>query len=1003
MDPEHAARVESLCLEALSKDAHERAAFLHEACGGDAELRRDVESLLAARTDADALLQTPSSLARTPPLIPGTRLGPYEIRAFIAAGGMGQVYKAHDTRLGRPVAIKVLPPDLAAHPDRRRRFEQEARAASALNDPHICTLHDIGSNDGTDYLVMEYLDGETLAARLRKGRLPLNQALEYATQIADALSKAHRQGIVHRDLKPGNVMLTKSGAKLLDFGLAKLRPAVLGAASTTPSALPTLEPSTEPGTLLGTVPYMAPEQIEGKEADARSDIFSFGTVLYEMVAGRRAFEGDSHANLIAAILEHEPPPLSSLQPVTPPALDRFVRRCLAKDPEQRWQSAADVAEDLRWLRDTGAVAAVHRPRRMYGSFPLAAATVLGVLLGAALFSWLRPPAPAPVAHLDLSLKPARLNWEEREGTRTPGGSRTALAWTPTGEILVFVGRDARDEDADRTLPWSAAPRRLYAATTNGNDARPVPGSEGALAPAISADGRWIAFWARGAIWKVPIAGGTPLEMMLFERDGLNPAFSAPFGLAWNDQGDLFFGSRNDRRIWRIPVSGAPHAVTSLIRGEYRHMLPQPLPGGRFLLYTVRKRAATWGDEEVVAFDLRTGARTPLLRDACDARYTPTGHLVFLRRGSLFAVAFDARRVVKEGPETPLFDEVAQALSAGSDDFTTGAGQFAFSAAGHLAWAASPVQPYDTFVVTRIDRQGRRNVLNFPARDDYYAVRLSPDESQLAVPRTDGISVCDLGGAGACTLLKGEGEASFPIWEAGGRSLLFSWLNHGRPSIGRQEVDGVSGRTSLVEGDLYPAETAAEGDIIAVRQRLSRKDIVRVRQEAGRRLTHAVLESPDLEPSATLQAPSLSGDGRWLAFQSNRTPTSKYEVYVTPYPGPVQLSPVSVGGGSFPGRADYNPAWNGNGREIFFERKGTDGKFAMMAADFTPSTPPRIGSPHVLFRIEAQGCAPVRCYDVSRDGQLFYLAEPVPQPRIRLGHLNVVLNWFEELKAKVPRK
>ena len=336
------------------------------------------------------------------PILSGKRLGPYEILSAIGAGGMGEVYRAKDTRLNRIVAIKVLPPHLADSPELRERFEREARTIASLNHPHICTLHDIGHQDGTDFLVMEYLEGETLAQRLSKGPLPLDQVLQYAIEIADALDKAHRKGVTHRDLKPGNIMLTKSGTKLLDFGLAKLKQEV-APANVQLSQLPTAnEPLTAQGTIVGTLQYMAPEQLEGKEVDARTDIFAFGAVVYEMATGKKAFEGKSQASLIAKILETDPPPMSSLQPMTPPALDRVVKRCLAKEPDDRWQSANDLANELKWIAEGGSQtatpAAVTAERgRMLRRWALVAGlacVIVAALVGLAV--WNLKPAPAPL-------------------------------------------------------------------------------------------------------------------------------------------------------------------------------------------------------------------------------------------------------------------------------------------------------------------------------------------------------------------------------------------------------------------------------------------------------------------------------------------------------------------------------------------------------------------------------------------------------------------------------
>ncbi len=401
MDAKRWRRIKELCHEAAARDAAERAAFLDDVCAGDEELRREVEALLATESEAEGFLA--SAAWRLPTLAPGTRLGPHEIVELVGAGGMGEVYKARDTRLDRIVALKILPPDVSSDPERRARFTREAKTISQLNHPHICTLYDVGEaklasaerpTPSAQYLVMEFLDGETLAARLTKGPLPLAQALEVGAQIADALAAAHKHGVVHRDLKPGNVILAKAGAKLLDFGLAKLAGAgrwAQGAGDDSRPAATRSEPLTARGVIVGTLPYMAPEQLEGKPADARTDLWALGTILYEMLAGARAFDGDSSASLIGAILEREPEPVTKRRPLTPPALDRLVRKCLAKAPDERWDSAHDVADELRWIRDGGSattatqpLGATHRLRR--GTLAIGASLILvaaasGIWLG----------------------------------------------------------------------------------------------------------------------------------------------------------------------------------------------------------------------------------------------------------------------------------------------------------------------------------------------------------------------------------------------------------------------------------------------------------------------------------------------------------------------------------------------------------------------------------------------------------------------------------------------
>ncbi len=417
LPPKDWPRVADVFEGARALPADSRPAYLAERCGGDEALRQEVESLLAWDARAESLFETPVLVriddATVMRNLEGQRIGPYQLASKIGAGGMGEVYKARDTRLERTVAIKVLTAHIADDPHARERFQREARAVAALNHPHICTLHDVGSQDPAtgsgqpmDFLVMEYLDGETLAERLAKGPLPLDRALQYAIQIADALDKAHRQGITHRDLKPANVMLTTSGTKLLDFGLAKLRPSVGGVVGT--SAAPNVSPSlTGRGTILGTVQYMAPEQLEGQPADARTDIFAFGVLVYEMLTGRRAFEGTSQASVISAILSSDPPPISVLQPLSPPALDRVVKKCLAKDPDERWQSAHDLTSELQWIAESGLQTAVAAPgvdtqarsrarTRLFGW--IAAAVFLATTLGLAAALYLRR-APVDDARL----------------------------------------------------------------------------------------------------------------------------------------------------------------------------------------------------------------------------------------------------------------------------------------------------------------------------------------------------------------------------------------------------------------------------------------------------------------------------------------------------------------------------------------------------------------------------------------------------------------------------
>ena len=909
---------------------------------------------------------------------------------------MGEVYRARDTRLGRTVAIKILPSEVAADADRRRRFELEARAASALDHPHICALYDIGEQipsgpapspagalplTPVHFLVMEYLDGETLADRLARGPLPLQHALQIGVEVAEALAAAHRQGIVHRDLKPANVMLTKKGpgghgptqAKLLDFGLARL---VQGSQINGQH-----DSATDASVPRGTVPYMAPEQLEGRPADARTDLFAFGAVLYEMLTGKRAFRGASPAGVIAAILEHDPPPAASLQPAIPPAVDRVVRRCLAKDPDARWQTASDLADELRWLLDTSgagpsAVTTARLPpwRRMR----LAAAAILLVASGAALTWFVRPSAStATAAGLSLDLNPARISRTAQ--SYTPGGSRTSIAWGGDARTLVFSG------DRDDV-------RRLYVRSLDETVARPLEGTDGAYSLAVSPDGKRVAFWADRTIRKMPLGGG---PSVVLASDLPNP-----HGMAWDDGGNLYFGGA-DGRISVIEASGSLNPVTTVSDGERFHALPSPLPGGRALLFTARKSAILWGDEEVVALTLATGQRKRLLTGAADARYLPSGHLVFLRRGTLMAVAFDPERLELRGTPEVMFPGVAQALTGSTADVITGAGQFAVASNGTLAWIRSPVVEYPDTALVRVDRRGQITRLPAEARPYGLTVRASPDGRRLAVTvitsTTGGLWIYDLESR-MLTPIQMAGLTTFSTWwSADGRRLAFNWGVGGRHSLAWAPADGSGAPQVLAQGPLIPSSSTDDGRLAVVRlDDVAGDEVLLATDENG----HARF-SPLVGSAEKSRGPAFSPDGRWLAYSS--TMTGRREVYVRPFPGPGKAERVSVDGGA-------SPAWNPNGRELFFSSiPDKEGRGVMMAASVTPGNPLRIGSLKRLFEYDytkiAFVCNPARCYDVAPpDGQAFYAvptdARPAPLP---VTHVNILPNWFAELQARVPTR
>jgi serine/threonine-protein kinase len=909
---------------------------------------------------------------------------------------MGDVYRARDTRLGRTVAIKVLPPEVASDPERRHRFEVEARAASALDHPNICALYDVGEQvpagpaigppgapplAAAHFLVMEYLDGETLADRLARGPLPLQYAMQIGVEVAEALAAAHGLGVVHRDLKPANVMLTRKGvgghgapsAKLLDFGLARLTQG--GLSEVRDDAV------TDPSVPMGTVPYMAPEQLEGRPPDARTDVFAFGAVLYEMLTGRRAFQGGSPAGVIAAILEHDPLPATLPEPSIPPALQRVLRRCLAKDPADRWQSASDLADELRWLGDkpdagtngAGVVAVVRSSPWRY--LRLAAAALLLVASGAALTWFVRSTAKsAAVAGLSLDLSPARIGRTAQ--SFTPGGSSTAIAWAGDGRTLVFSG--------DR-----GEVRRLYLRNLDDAVARPLEGTDGAYAPAVSPDGKWVAFWAARTIRKMPLGGGPSAV--------LASNLPIPAGMAWDEAGNLYFGGEDDR-ISVVAASTARRPVTTVGDGEERHLLPWPLPGGKALLFTVRKSGYLWGNEEVVALTLATGQRKRVLSGAADARYLPSGHLVFLRRGTLMAVAFDPGRLEVRGRPEVMLDAVAQALTGSISTVNTGAGQFAIGPDGTLAWIRSPVVEYPDGALVRVDRRGQVTRLPAEARPYGPVVRVSPDGRRLAVTvitsTTGGLWVYNLARRLLTPVHVSGLTTSSTWWSRDGRRLVFNWNPGGRHSLAWASADGSGTLQVLVRGQLMPSSSTGDGKLAVVRLDDAAGDEVLLATEEDGQTRLA----PLLASAENSRGPAFSPDGRWLAYSSSLT--GRREVYVRPFPGPGAGERVSVDGGC-------GPAWNPNGRELFFySTPDQEGRGVLMAVSVTPGDPLKLGPPTRLFEFDNSkgrfACNPVRCYDVAPDGQSFYAVQtaamPAPAP---VTHVNIAPNWVDELKVRVP--
>ena len=882
----------------------------------------------------------------------GSRLGPYEVLSPIGAGGMGEVYRARDTRLERTVAVKVLPQHLSASAEVRQRFEREAKTISQLSHPHICALHDVGNQDGVEYLVMEYLEGETLADRVGRGPLPLEQTLRYGIEIADALDKAHRQGIVHRDLKPGNVMLTKSGVKLLDFGLAKAVQAPVQPSGMT--ALPTVasSPLTQEGTILGTFQYMAPEQLEGREADVRTDIFAFGAVLYEMATGRKAFSGKSQASLISSIMSSEPPSIGMLAPMAPPALDRVVRTCLAKDPEDRWQSAHDLKSELAWIAQAGSQAGVAAPvaasRRKRDRVSWGVAGVLAGAIVAFAAAWAvlraRPAAPQPVTRAAIAIPAA-------EPFVTDNFSNLAIS--PDGRLAVYV---AKKEDK----------RQLVQRPLDAAEGTAIPGTEGADAPFFSPDGQWVGFWAEGKIKKVSLAGGMPVNVC---ECGL---LTEMLGASWGPDDTILFPEKWAGGLLRVSsTGGSPSAATKIAgKGNDRgHLWPEFLPGGKAVLFTVFT-GGNLEDYEIDVQSLATGERKTLVKGGTFGRFAATGHILYVRGGTLFAVPFDAKHLTVTGAAFP----VAQGIY----ENTNGGAGYAISGNGTLLYAAGGMHMSERSLVW-VDRSGTASPVTGIKRP-FTSPQLSPDGKKIALvveAETYDIWILDTERDSLTRLSFGKDDGS-PIWSPDGRRVVFNSSQAGAYNMYVRQSDGGGSEerlTSDPDASFPAAFTPDQKVLVFGKTRAGVAELWVYPFEKG------ASPRPFLPGPYQHRGAWLSPDGRWLAYQSDES--GRPEIYVTSFPGPGGKWQISTEGGD-------SARWGRDGREIFY-RKGK--KLFRVAVSTSSSF--SASRPEVLFEGDyGDG------WDVAADGKRFLMikdetAETAPK------NLNLVLNWFEDLKRRAP--
>ena len=902
-------------------------------------------------------------------LATGTRLGPYEILSPLGAGGMGEVYKARDTRLERTVAIKILNSSLVASPEIKARFDREAKLISQLQHPNICVLHDVGSEQGTDYLVMEFLEGESLADRLKKGPLSSPELLRIAIEIADALEKAHRAGVVHRDLKPGNVMLTRQGAKLLDFGLAK--PFAAGAtasggsassASVFAAALTQTSPAPSPasplstaGAVIGTVQYMSPEQIQGLEADARSDIFAFGVMLFEMVTAKRAFEGKTQASIVGQILAVDPPSLTTLRPDAPAGLDRLIRLCLEKDPDERIQTAHDLKLDLQGIADSPAVgtrqAEVVVPPRNHW-LPWAAAVVLAFAALAFGFAYWQAKTEPQVSTHSFILPPDKSEFNFLANTSG------LVVISPDGRRIAFVARKA-DTSADV----------LWVQPLNSTTAQPMAGTEGATYPFWSYDSRYLGFFAGGKLKKVDANGGPP-QVLCDASNGR--------GGAWNqDDLILFTPSTTDGLSKVSAAGGTPVAATSLNfkAGEMSHRWPQFLPDGKHFIFWLQGSSAE--PSGIYAGSLDSSQYNLLVQNDSSGTYAAPGYLLFVRDGTLMAQKLNLRRIQMKGDATPLAEHVAVNTSVFRP-------VFAVSENGMLLYLGGGETSGTRLNWVGLDGKPQGSVT--PETALYRLPAISPDGKKIAVSIEAGsiqdIWIIDLQRQTKTRLTFGQGRASWPVWSPDGRWIYYSINPGGQSRILRRAADGTGEQETILaldnESDI-PTSITADGKYLSYfRQTTQTGFDVFVLPLFGDRKPIPVAVSNFNEV-----VPRLSPNGKWLAYMSNES--GRYEIYVTPFLGQRGKYQISTSGGSV-------PMWRADSRELFFS---TAGAGEVMAVDVAANgSALQLGTPHQVAKA-VMAAGPEGPFAVAPDGKRLLLNQLGDQ-RV-LSPLTLVTNWTADLK------
>jgi serine/threonine-protein kinase len=882
----------------------------------------------------------------------GKMLGHYRVGEQLGRGGMGEVYVADDLNLNRKVALKFLPDAFAGDPERMARFEREAKLLASLNHPNIAAIYGLEQAEGKRFIVMELVEGETLAKRIGKGALPVDDALAICRQIADGLEAAHEKGVIHRDLKPANVMITEGDrVKILDFGLAKALSDETQAVDSSQS--PTLtEAMTRPGVILGTAAYMSPEQAKGKSVDKRADIWAFGCILYECLTGRRAFEAETVTETLAAIFKGEPD-WNALPAETPADFRPILRRCLHIDPKQRLRDAGDIRieiEEMRIVPLPPGTTASGRHAGRWAVLLVLAAFILIAVTGIAVWNLRSTTAPNPPAV-------ARINVNLPSGDQLGDLRFKPIALSPKGNQIAYVALRGDIQ-------------QLFIRPIDSLEAKIIADTEGARAPFFSPDGQWIDFFAGGKLRKVSVAGGS-IQTLCNASVGL--------GGSWAADDTIYFAPSTNSGLLKVSAQGGePQEVTRLNRakGEISHRWPQVLPGGKAILFDVWTGPG-WEERHIAPHPLESGQQRILVQGGSSARYLPTGHIVYSHAGKLMAVPFDPDALQPNtGPAIPLGEEV---------DGGEGA-NFALSETGSLAYVPQ-IEQRAAGQLIWVDREGRAETVGAPPRD-YQTVRLSPDGRQIATHingPTIGIWIYDLSRLTLTRLTSEQGSSQFPIWTPDGKSIVYRGTRSGFRNLYWKRADGSGMEERLTTGEdqQSPSSFSPDGKFliwVAINQETS-EDLWTLDLE-GERKVEAIMASSFRESGGT-----VSPDGRWLAYGSDES--GRYEIYIKAFRSAGGKLQVSTEGGT-------SPLWNRNGSELFY-RNG----IKMMSASIITQPLLAAESPKVLFEVRfTAGSSAASEFDVSPDGRRFLMIR-TSEKQQSLTQIQLVLNWTEELKQRVP--